>query len=219
MLATKRTPLAVIGSAVENLKSAPPTLRDSLVSEIETASRRLNRLVSNLLDQTRLETGSLQPSMDWCDMNDIVNAAIANVRDALGSHPFEVSVTEGMPPVRADFTLMEQAIANLLINAAHHTPESTPIFLTAGLERGGERAYVTIADRGPGFPAGMKDRLFKKFARGDAARAGGLGLGLSIVRGFIAAQGGSIVVGENPGGGAVFTIYLPYRAHGDVPQE
>ena len=214
-----RTPLAVIGSAVENLKSAPPTLRDSLVSEIETASRRLNRLVSNLLDQTRLETGSLQPSMDWCDMNDIVNAAIANVRDALGSHPFEVSVTEGMPPVRADFTLMEQAIANLLINAAHHTPESTPIFLTAGLERGGERAYVTIADRGPGFPAGMKDRLFKKFARGDAARAGGLGLGLSIVRGFIAAQGGSIVVGENPGGGAVFSIYLPHKQPDNPPPE
>ena len=214
-----RTPLAVIGSAVENLKNAPAPMRDSLVAEIETASRRLNRLVGNLLDQTRLESGSLKPRFDWCDMNDIVNAAVTSVRDALAPHPFEVSVTDGMPPIRADFTLTEQAIANLLINAAHHTPSGTPIFLTAGLERGGERAFVTVADRGPGFPAGMKDRLFKKFARGDAARAGGLGLGLSIVRGFIAAQGGSIVVGENPGGGAVFSIYLPNKQPDTPPPE
>jgi two-component system sensor histidine kinase KdpD len=79
--------------------------------------------------------------------------------------------------------------------------------------------FFTVADRGPGFPPAMRERLFKKFARGDAARAGGLGLGLSIVRGFIVAQGGEVVVGENPGGGAVITIYLPHSAPDDVPKE
>jgi len=114
---------------------------------------------------------------------------------------------------------MEQALANLLLNAARHTPEGTAVFLTAGVEHGGTRAFFTVADRGPGFPLEMRERLFKKFERGDAARAGGLGLGLSIVRGFVVAQGGDIMVGENPGGGAVFTIYLPYKPHGDVPVE
>jgi two-component system sensor histidine kinase KdpD len=119
-----------------------------------------------------------------------------------------------MPPVRADFALMEQALANLLLNASLHTPAGTPVFLTAGIERGGQRAFFTVADQGPGFPLEMRERLFKKFERGDAARAGGLGLGLSIVRGFVVAQGGDIMVGANPAGGAVFTIYLPQT----VPQ-
>ena len=121
--------------------------------------------------------------------------------------------------MRADFALTEQAIANLLLNAAVHTPAATPILLTAGLERSGQRVFFTVADRGPGFPAEMHDRLFKKFVRGDAARAGGLGLGLSIVRGFVTAQGGDIVVGENPGGGAVFTIYLRLTPHEEAPAE
>ena len=76
-----------------------------------------------------------------------------------------------------------------------------------------------MADRGPGLPSAMRDRLFEKFQRGDAAKAGGLGLGLSIIRGFVTAQGGEVVAGENPGGGAVLTVYLPYRPHGTVPDE
>jgi len=209
-----RTPLAVISGAAENLANADPSLRASLVEEIRTASRRLNRLVGNLLDQTRLESGALRPRLDWCDASDIVNAALDGVRDALTSHPFEAVLPDDMPPIRADFALTEQALANLLLNATLHTPAGTPIFLTTGVERDGQRVFFTVADQGPGFPAAMQERLFKKFVRGDAARAGGLGLGLSIVRGFVAAQGGEIVVGENPGGGAVFTIYLPHS----VPQ-
>ena len=114
---------------------------------------------------------------------------------------------------------MEQVIANLLLNAALHTPQGTPIFLAAGIDRSKSRIFFTVADRGPGLPAAMRERLFQKFQRGDAARAGGLGLGLSIIRGFVTAQGGDVVAGENPGGGAVLTVYLPYKAHGDVPAE
>jgi len=206
-----RTPLAVIAGAFENIADADATTRAGLVNEGRAAARRLNRLVGNLLDQTRLESGALKPRQDWCDVNDVVNAAIEGVRDALVGHPLEVAVPEELPPFYADFALTEQALANLLVNAALHTPAGTPIFVTAGIDGGGSRAFLTVADRGPGFPPAMKGRLFKKFARGDAARAGGLGLGLSIVRGFIAAQGGEVVLGENPGGGSVFTVYLPHK--------
>lgn len=214
-----KTPLAVLGAAADGLETADDPTRQKLVGEIRTATRRLHRLVTNLLDQTRLESGALRPKLDWCDANDLINAAVASVRDSLAAHPFESTVPDDMPLFRADFALMEQTIANLLLNAAHHTPEGTPIFAAAGFEPAQRRVFFTVADRGPGLPAGLRDRLFKKFQRGDAARAGGLGLGLSIIRGFVAAQGGEVVAGENPGGGAVFTVYLPHTPHGEVPAE
>jgi two-component system sensor histidine kinase KdpD len=214
-----RTPLAVITGALETLGTIPPRESSGLIVEMRTAARRLNRLVGNLLDQTRLETGALKPRLDWCDARDLVNAAVEGVRDALAGRPFEIAVPEDMPPIRADFGLTEQILANLLINAALHTPAGSAIFLAAGIESGGKRAYFTVADRGPGFPPAMQERLFKKFERGDAARAGGLGLGLSIVRGFVAAQGGEVVLGPNPGGGAVFTIYLPHPNPQSAPPE
>jgi len=207
-----RTPLAVITASLENLATSEGEQRVALTNEARIATQRLNRLVSNLLDQTRLESGTLKARLDWCDPRDLVNGAVENIRELLAGHPFEILIPDEMPPVRADFTLTQQALANLLLNAALHTPLATPILLTAGIESAGRRCFFTVADRGPGFPPAMRERLFKKFARGDAAKAGGLGLGLSIVRGFIVAQQGDIVVGENPGGGAVFTIYLPHSA-------
>ncbi|MBL9194667.1 MAG: sensor histidine kinase KdpD [Opitutaceae bacterium] len=214
-----KTPLAVLSAASESMVLADNPTRDRLTAEIGMATRRLHRLVNNLLDQTRLESGALRPRLDWCDAHDLVNAAADSVRDSLTGHPFDTSIPDEMPLFRADFALMEQVIANLLLNAAFHTPEGTPIFLAAGVEEGKQRVFFTVADRGPGLPEAMKDRLFKKFQRGDEARAGGLGLGLSIIRGFVVAQGGEVVAGQNPGGGAVFTVYLPYAPHGEVPDE
>jgi two-component system, OmpR family, sensor histidine kinase KdpD len=214
-----KTPLAVLSAAVENLQGADEATRSDLAGEIRTATRRLNRLVNNLLDQTRLESGALRPRLDWCDGHDLVNAAIDGVSDSLNGHPFETSIPRDLPLFRADAALMEQVIANLLLNSALHTPPGTEIFLAAGVDRAKSRIFFTVADRGPGLPAAMRERLFQKFQRGDAAKAGGLGLGLSIIRGFVTAQGGDVVAGENPGGGAVLTVYLPYAAHGNVPAE
>jgi two-component system sensor histidine kinase KdpD len=214
-----KTPLAVLSSAVENLAKADEATRANLAAEIRTATRRLNRLVSNLLDQTRLESGALRPHLDWCDGHDLVNAAIDGVSESLDGHPFEASIPKDLPLFRADAALMEQVIANLLLNAALHTPQGTEIFLAAGVDRAKSRIFFTVADRGPGLPAAMRERLFQKFQRGDAAKAGGLGLGLSIIRGFVTAQGGDVVAGENPGGGAVLTVYLPFTPHGNVPTE
>lgn len=206
-----RTPLAVIAAVFENIAGQDGAVRGSLLAEGRTALGRLNRLVKNLLDQTRLESGALRPHPVWCGASDLVQAAREGAAEVLEGHPLEVIVPDNLPPLFADFALTEQALGNLLMNAAVHTPAGSPIFVTAGIEGGGRRIFFTVADRGPGFPPAMRDRLFKKFARGDAARAGGLGLGLSIVGGFIAAQEGEVVVGENPGGGAVVTIYLPHR--------
>jgi len=214
-----KTPLAVLSAAVENLTSADEATRSRLADEIRTATRRLNRLVNNLLDQTRLESGALRPRLDWCDGHDLVNAALDGVSEALQGHPLEVDIPADLPLFRADAALMEQVIANLLLNAALHTPAGTQIFLTAGAEGSRSRVFFTVADRGPGLPAAMRERLFQKFQRGDAAKAGGLGLGLSIIRGFVTAQGGDVVAGENPGGGAVMTVYIPFVPHGAVPAE
>jgi two-component system sensor histidine kinase KdpD len=214
-----KTPLAVLSSAVENLANADEATRADLAAEIRTATRRLNRLVSNLLDQTRLESGALRPHLDWCDGHDLVNAAVDGVSESLDGHPFEASIPKDLPLFRADAALMEQVIANLLLNSALHTPRGTEIFLAAGVDRAKSRIFFTVADRGPGLPAAMRERLFQKFQRGDAAKAGGLGLGLSIIRGFVTAQGGDVVAGENPGGGAVLTVYLPFSPHGNVPAE
>ena len=214
-----KTPLAVLGAAAETFATADAPTRENLAAEIRTATRRLTRLVTNLLDQTRLESGVLKPRLDWCDAHDLVNAALDGVRETLAPHPLETAVPADMPLFRADAALMEQVIANLLLNAALHTPSGSPIFLAAGVDTARARVFFTVADRGPGLPAAMRERLFQKFQRGDAARAGGLGLGLSIIRGFVSAQGGEVVAGENPGGGAVFTIYLPFAPHANVPSE
>jgi len=214
-----KTPLAVLESAAENLPADADTPLGKMAGEIRTATRRLSRLVGNLLDQTRLETGTLRPKLDWCDANDLVNAARDGISDSLVDHPLEVDIPDEMPLFRADAALMEQVIANLLLNAALHTPAGTPLFLACGVDNSRNRVFFTVADRGPGLPPEMQGRLFQKFQRGDAARAGGLGLGLSIIGGFVGAQGGEIVAGENPGGGAVFTVYLPHEAHETVPNE
>jgi two-component system sensor histidine kinase KdpD len=113
---------------------------------------------------------------------------------------------------------MEHVLANLLLNATLHTPPGTPLLISAGVEPAG-RLFIAVADEGPGLPPELRQTLFQKFQRGNAARAGGLGLGLSIVRGFMEAQGGEVVADDNPGGGARFTLFLPVALHETVPQE
>ena len=214
-----RTPLAVITGVSENLPKADASRRESLLGELSTAVRRLNRLVGNLLDQTRLESGALQPRLDWCDTHDLVNAAVDATRDAMTGHALTIVIPDNQPPVRADFALTEQALVNLLLNAAHHTPASTGVSVTVGMEADNSQVFFAVADRGPGFPPAAREEFFKKFVRGDSARAGGLGLGLSIVQGFIAAQGGEVTIGDNPGGGARITLHLPHVPLKNPPPE
>jgi two-component system sensor histidine kinase KdpD len=214
-----RTPLSVITASSEELAEAHLPGYVDQVAEIHEAGQRLTRLVGNLLDQTRLESGTLRPHLDWCDPHDLVNAAVESTRDALAGRLLEIAVPENLPFVRVDFALTEQVLVNLLLNAALHTPPGTPVSITADLEADGRRMFFTIGDRGPGFPPALRDGLFNKFIRGSTAPPGGLGLGLSIVRGFVAAQGGEVVLGDNPGGGATITLYLPHTTPDNPPPE
>jgi two-component system sensor histidine kinase KdpD len=214
-----RTPLSVITAALENLVTADPALHANLREEARTATHRLNRLVGNLLDQTRLESGALKPRLNWCDARDIINAALEGARETCRGRPLTISVPKDFSPVRADFALTEHALANVIFNAAQHTPAGTAVTISAGLAADGRRVFIMVADRGLGIPPAQREWLFLKFTRGEAARAGGLGLGLSLVRGFIAAQGGEVVIGDNPGGGATITLYLPHVAADNPPPE
>ena len=214
-----KTPLAVLRSAAEKLDAADGPKRASLTAEISTATRRLDHLVANLLNQTRLETGGLKPQLDWCDARDLLAAARRAVGEALDGRPVKVEIATDMPLFMADAVLMEHVLANILLNATRYTPAASPIRLTAGLEADHARIFITVTDSGPGITPELMPYLFQKFRRGSNARAGGLGLGLSIVRGFMLAQGGEVVAGASPDGGASFTVYLPYAAHGSVPND
>ncbi|MFA5057675.1 MAG: DUF4118 domain-containing protein, partial [Opitutaceae bacterium] len=208
-----KTPLAVIASAAENLADGP------LVVEIRTATQRLQRLVNNLLDMTRLESGSLRLRRDWCDPADLLNAAREMTLDALRSRTVRLELPAGLPLVRADAGLIQQALANLIHNACVHTPPTAMITLAAGTNEAGDQLWLAVADNGPGLRPEQLARLFDKFYRGDPGRAGGLGLGLSIARGFAEAHGGRVEAGNLAGGGARFTIFLPLERPASVPPE
>ncbi len=211
------TPLAVLRTAAEKLETDDGRKRAALTAEIRTATHRLDRLVANLLDQTRLESGGIRPQLDWCDARDIATAARKAAAEALADRPVKVEIPAEMPLFRADAPLMETVLSNLLANAALHTPAGGPIRIAAGVDPATRRVFLSVSDRGPGLPAEVRQNLFRKFQRGPGAKAGGIGLGLSIVRGFMRAQGGDVSARNLQEGGAEFTVYLPYSPHGTVP--
>lgn len=212
-----KTPIAVFRSALEQLRTDDQDLRECLVTEISIAAARLERLVENLLNQTRLESGVLRPRLDWCDADDLIAAARRAVGSRLDDRPITVDIPPSFPIFRADAAMMEQAIANLLLNAAVHTPAPGSIHLEVGVSRDASKVLIEVSDDGPGVPEGIRERIFEKFNRGPGAAAGGLGLGLSIVRGFMRAQGGDVASDFPPKGGSRFTLSLPLTAHEIVP--
>ena len=214
-----KTPLSVLRSASDRLDTATGEARLSLTSEIRTATRRLEHLVANLLNQSRLESGRLKPQLDWCEVRGVISAARRAVGDVLNDRSVSVEIEDDLPLFMADAVLLEHVLANLLLNAAVHTTPTTSVRLSAGLDRARNRVFVTVSDSGPGLPAEIRANLFQKFCRGAHTPSGGLGLGLSIVRGFTLAQGGDVVAGSSPEGGACFTVYLPHAAHDRIPYD
>ncbi len=206
-----RTPIAAITSAAGNLAesrtAAKPDFQRVMVSEIQEAAQRLNRLVGNLLSMTRLESGHVKPKVDWCDVTDLLQVTLKEVERELVGHNVSVEIQPGLPLVRVDFVLMQQALTNLLLNAVSHTPPETRIEVRAFAE--GETLVLAVSDNGPGLPVEILPQIFDKFYRAPAAPAGGTGLGLAIVKGFIEAQGGHVKAGNRSGGGAMFTIRMP----------
>lgn len=216
-----RTPISAItaaASALIELKAdGHAQLQKDLAGEIQESARRLNKLVGNLLDMTRLESGAVKPRMDWCDVPDLLNVALRQNEKELARHTVNLIVQPALPLVKMDFVLVEQVINNLLLNAAAYTPAGTPVEVRASATA--EEMAITVADRGPGLPEESLSHVFEKFYRVPGAPAGGTGLGLSIVKGLVEAHGGRVEVRNRPGGGAEFTIYLPLQASPDPALE
>lgn len=206
-----RTPISAIMTASEHLMHTRPApeseLKQTLVTEVHTAAERLNRLVSNLLDMTRLESGFLKPKMDWCDISDLISTTVRKLEIELKDRKLSIAVDTDIPLVRLDIGLTEQVLTNLLYNASLYTPSEAKIEIEARIEN--RNCIITVADNGPGIPTEMTDKIFQKFFRVSNGQTGGTGLGLSIARGFIEAQGGKITFQNRETGGSLFRISLP----------
>jgi two-component system sensor histidine kinase KdpD len=206
-----RTPLATITGASSSLTDpAVAENKDAqaiLAKEIRTAAMRLNRLVENLLDMTRIESGGLKVLKDWYDIRDIINGVTEDLSDELSEHAVVVSVAKDTALVKLDGPLIQQAISNIVLNAAQYAPPGTNITIFA--EVSADTLNVTIDDQGPGILEEALNKIFDKFYRTPGSKAGGTGLGLSIVHGFVTAHGGTVEVRNLPDKGARFIIRLP----------
>ncbi|NTU85901.1 MAG: two-component system sensor histidine kinase KdbD, partial [Chloroflexales bacterium] len=189
--------------------------RAELVQTAHEESQRLNRLLSNLLEMTRLEAGAVRVHKEWQPLEEVVGVAVARVAedDAYsgrlpGNHPLRIALPSDLPLIPLDGILIEQVLVNLLDNAVKHTPTGTPITLRA--QRAGTAVQVEVADGGPGLAAGDEQRVFDKFYRGGTDRSrGSVGLGLAICKGMVEAHGGRIWAERRPEGGAAFCFTLP----------
>lgn len=208
-----RTPLASIEGAASSLlqDAVPLTLesRRELASAILEESRRMTRLVTNLLDMIRLETGALTATKAWQPLEETLGVALLRMEDRLAGHPVSTCLPDSLPLVPIDELLVEHVFINLLENAVRHTPPGTEVGISAWREDGA--VVVEVADRGPGIPPGEEEAVFGKFyqAGTGAASGGGAGLGLTICRGIVVAHGGRIWAERRVGGGAAFRFTLP----------
>src|SRR5580692_6446959 len=212
-----KTPIAVFRSAVDQLGTNEPAKREYLIGEIRISLQRLDSLVANLLNQARLESGMLKPQLDWCDGRDLVAAACRAVGFRLKGRSLAIEIPPDFLIFQADAVLMEQAIAHLLLNAAVHTPAPGRIQVEGGSSEDSKQVFIAVTDEGPGVSAELRGRIFEKFSQGSVGRKSGLGLGLSIVRGFMRAQGGDVSVESPPQGGTRFTLFLPLAKSQPVP--
>jgi two-component system sensor histidine kinase KdpD len=200
-----RSPLTAIAAAAEGLAS--PTLdaaaRAELVEVITAESRRLTRLVDNLLDLSRLQAGQLEPRVDWSNADELIEAVVGSTPAPEGG--FELAIDPNLPPFQTDAVQVERALANVLDNAVRYAGQE-PVTVSADLI--GNQIAIRIADRGPGIPRAELDRIFEPFHTGDQDSRG-TGLGLAIARGFVEANGGRLQADSLPGQGSTFAIYLP----------
>jgi len=217
-----RTPLASILGSASTLRSRQGNLdeaaRDELTGTIQEEAERLNRFIANLLDMTRLESGALEPRLDFVDLGDVVGSAIRRAASVLARHEVRVELAADLPMLKLDPVLFEQVLFNLLDNAAKYTSPGTKIDLRAA--RYGSQVRLEVADEGDGIPPDDLDRIFDKFYRVQAAdrKRAGTGLGLAICRGFVEAMGGTIrASNRSDRSGALLAVTLPVPA--EQPQE
>jgi two-component system sensor histidine kinase KdpD len=205
-----RTPVATILGTTDQLQqetqfSVGPYAE--IVKDMHDAADRLNHLVQNLLDMTRLESGLLRIKRDWCDVADLVGTAVRKVEGLLQNYRVRIEVPESMPLIQADQGLLEQALVNILHNVTVHAIGATDISIAAHIEQ--NDCIISMSDNGQGIPPEDIEKVFEKFYRSQGTRSGGTGLGLSIARGIVVAHGGTISCTNRTGGGAQFILRLP----------
>lgn len=199
-----KTPIAIIRTALGGMGEGNP-----FAAEIETANLRLQRIVENFLEITRVESETLRPNPDWCEIGDVIHAATAPLQRELATHPLSITGAEALPLIMLDIRLLAQALGNVLHNATLYAPAGTGIDLHVTLV--GPSLELRVRDHGPGLPPGVESRVFDKFYRAPDSPPGGTGLGLAIASGLMRAMKGDIEVRNHPEGGAEFILRLPVR--------
>ena len=213
-----RTPLAEISAAIATLLDSSTQysaeIRQELLETVKNSATRMERVVANLLDTARLESGMLQLKIDWCDVEDIVGTAIRRMGETTHNHILRTRIAPDLPLLRADCVLLEHVVVNLLDNASKYSPPGTE--LTIAAEQNGPEIFISVEDRGCGIPQQDLARIFDKFYRApqQAVQVAGTGLGLSICKSIIAAHQGRIWAKNNPGRGAIFVFAVPVPANG-----
>jgi len=211
-----RTPLSSIKAAASSLLQEDvqwdDEARHSFALAIVREADRLNRLVANLLDMSRIEGGALKPEKEWYPINELIQDVVARMQPVLQGRVVHTDLPADLPPVKLDYLQIDQVLTNLLENAVRYTPAESPIDI--GVRLDGEYMLISVADRGPGIPAADVERVFDKFYRvmetqTKATRTTGSGLGLAVCKGLVEAHGGRIWVENRQGGGAIFQFTLP----------
>ena len=204
-----KTPLAAVQTGVETLTGGvnAGANEESAVLEIQSALWRLNRVINNLLNMSRIESGVVQPMLDWCDIGELIENSIDLAGDAIQEQRISVDSDPTLPMVKLDQALVEQCLCNLLLNAAAWSESQSKITVSARLRA--NELLLTVQDEGKGIPLVELPRIFDTFYRGQAAKPGGTGLGLAIVDGFIRAHGGNVRAANREPKGAEFEIAIP----------
>jgi two-component system sensor histidine kinase KdpD len=207
-----RTPLASIKASVSTLRQTDVqwTAADeaALLATIEDAADRLDTLIGNLLDMSRLATGSLRPFLRATSIDEVAPVALRGLGTTAS---VQMVVPDGLPFVRTDPVLLERVLANLFSNALSHSPPGREPVMRA--QHAGDSVVLEVADHGPGVPDQLKTRIFEPFERLDERGTGnGVGLGLAVAKGFLDAMGGSVTALDTPGGGLTMRVILPVAA-------
>ena len=215
-----RTPLSSIIGAVTSLLDEDciytPDQHRSLLQNIKQGALRMNRLVSNLLDMARLESGLIKLHCDWYDIQDIIGIVLRQYEGILDGRPLKTNVPADLPLIEVDSALIEQVFANILDNAVKYSPPESEISIT--VDKKDNEMQITVADKGKGLPPEHEDKVFDKFYRMHSpGYVSGTGLGLSICKGIIEAHGGRIWAKNRPGGGELFVFTLPWKEPPSIP--
>lgn len=214
-----KTPLAAIAGASSSLLETAALddhTRRQLLETVADEAARLNRLLENILQMSKLDAGAAAPSKQWHVLEELIGSALHRTRHDLARHNVSVHLPAELPLVFVDGLLLEQVFVNLLENAARYTPAGTKVAINAAIDAGALR--VAVADNGPGLPPGAEERVFDKFYRASPTADGGRGsgLGLAICRAIAKAHGGNITAANRPAGGVEFVLRLPLAK--DAPQ-